>query len=251
MSPFAKSFLIAQTFLTRIPTPKISSMSEEEISHSVLYYPLIGLCIGLLLISLAYFLSTLINPTAYSMLAAVIITVWVLITGGLHLDGLADTADGFVGGQAVAKRTLEIMKDPVSGPIGIASIVLVLLLKYGAVVSILSSEISYWSLLLAPVVARGVTIGLLTYSPVAQTQGLAFELKKVEYPEVVALILFLIAVIVYFATSLMVVIIISLLVYAIRHWAITRLQGVTGDILGFNIEITEAVFLVMAVFILG
>ena len=251
MSPFVKSFLIAQTFLTRLPTPKISTINEEEISRSILCYPLIGLCIGFLLVLLAYFLSTFINPTAYSILAAIIITFWVLITGGLHLDGLADTADGFIGGHAIAQRTLEIMKDPVSGPIGIASIVLVLLLKYGAVVSILESKISYWSLLLAPMVARGVAIGLLTYSPVAQTQGLAFELKKVEYPEIVALILFLITVIVYLITNLTVIIIISLLVYSIRHWAILRLEGITGDILGFNIEVTEAVFLVMTVFVLG
>ena len=170
MSPFAKSFFIAQIFLTRIPTPKISKMSEEEISRSVLYYPLIGLCIGLLLILIASILADLVNVSAYSMVAAVIIVVWVLITGALHLDGLADTADGFVGGQGSDERTLAIMKDPTSGPIGIASIFLILLLKYAAVVAILSSDMSYWSLLLAPIVARAVTIGLLTYPPVAQQQ---------------------------------------------------------------------------------
>lgn len=251
MSPFAKSFFIAQIFLTRIPTPKISKMSEEEISRSVLYYPLIGLCIGLLLILIASILADLVNVSAYSMVAAVIIVVWVLITGALHLDGLADTADGFVGGQGSDERTLAIMKDPTSGPIGIASIFLILLLKYAAVVAILSSDMSYWSLLLAPIVARAVTIGLLTYSPVAQQQGLAFELKKNEYPEVVALILFLVAIIVFLVTNLTVIIIISLLVYGIRHWAITRLQGVTGDILGLTIEIVEAVFLMLAIFSLA
>ena len=177
MSPFIKSFFIAQTFLTRIPTPKISSMNEEEISRSVLYYPLVGLSIGLLLILIATTLSSL-NSSADSMVGAIIVVVWVLITGALHLDGLADTADGFVGGQASAERTLEIMKDPTAGPIGIVSIFLVLLLKYSAVVAILQSDMSYWSLLLAPIVARSVSIGLLTYSPIAQSQGLAFELKK-------------------------------------------------------------------------
>ena len=251
MSPFAKSFFIAQTFLTRIPTPNISNMDEEEISRSVLYYPLIGLCIGLLLVLMTYFLSSLVNTNAYTVVAATIISVWVLITGALHLDGLADTADGFVGGQASSKRTLAIMKDPVSGPIGITSIFLVLILKYAAVVAILNADISYWSLLLAPIVGRAVAIGLLTYSPVSQKQGIAFELKKTEYPEVVALILFLVTVIVYFITSLIVLIAISLLVLSIRHWAITRLQGITGDILGLSIEVTEAVFLMMAVLALA
>ena len=250
MSPFIKSFFIAQTFLTRIPTPKIADMTEEEISTSLLYYPLIGFCIGLFLVLIASLLSNTVGEEAYNVVAAIIITLWVFITGALHLDGLADTADGIVGGQGSAKRTLEIMKDPVSGPAGIASIVLILLLKYSAVVAILNSEMSYWSLLLAPVVARAVAIGLLTYSPISQQQGLAFELKKKEHPEIVALILVFIAVFVYFVTSLMVLIAIGLLVYAIHYWAMARLQGVTGDILGLSIEATEALFLVMAVLVL-
>ncbi len=250
MSPLIKSFFIAQTFLTRVPTPKIAEMNEEEISSSVLYYPVVGFFIGLFLILMASLLTTSVGEDAYNVVAAIIITLWIFITGALHLDGLADTADGLVGGQGSAERTLEIMKDPVSGPAGIASIVLILLLKYSTVVAILNSEISYWSLLLAPVVARAVAIGLLTYSPVSQQQGLAFELKKKDYPEVVALILVFIAVIVYFVTSLVVLIAISLLVYAIRHRAIARLQGVTGDILGLSIEATEALFLVMAVLVL-
>ncbi len=251
MPPFAKSFFIAQTFLTRIPTPQISPMSEEEISRSILYYPLIGLCIGLFLTLIASTASDLVDASAYSMVATILIAVWVLITGALHLDGLADTADGFVGGQGSSERTLSIMKDSVSGPIGITAIFLILLLKYSAIVAILNAELSYWSLLLAPVIGRAVAIGLLTYSPIAQQQGLAFELKKTEYPEIVALILFLVTIVVYIVTSLMVLIVISLLVYAIRHWAIVRLKGITGDILGLSIELTEAIFLIMAVFILA
>ncbi len=250
MSPFAKSFFIAQTFLTRIPTPQISSMSEEEISRSILYYPIIGLCIGLFLTLIASTTSDLVNISIHSMVAAILIAVWVLITGALHLDGLADTADGFVGGQGSTERTLSIMKDPASGPIGISAIFLILLLKYSAIVTILNTELSYWSLLLAPVIGRAVAIGLLTYSPVAQQQGLAFELKKTEYPEIVALILFSITIVVYIVTNLMVLIVISLLAYTIRHWAIMRLKGITGDILGLSIELTEAIFLMMAVFML-
>jgi len=250
MSPFTKSFFIAQTFLTRIPTPKLSKMSEEEISSSVLYYPVIGLCLGLFLVVVAALLSSFVGESAYSVVAAIIVTLWVLITGMLHLDGLADTADGWLGGQGSAEHTLKIMQNPTSGPAGIASIFLILLLKYTAVVTILQSEMSYWSLLLAPIVARGVAIALLTYSPIAQSHGLAFELKKTVFPEIVALILVLIALFVYFTTNFYVILTISILVYAIQHWAIVRLQGLTGDILGLSIEVTEAVFLVLAVLVL-
>jgi adenosylcobinamide-GDP ribazoletransferase len=249
MSPLLKSFFIAQTFLTRIPAPKIDKISGEEISCSLLYYPVVGLCIGLLLILIASLLTNSVGMEAYNIVAAIIITLWVFITGALHLDGLADSADGLVGGQGSTERTLKIMKDPVSGPAGIVSIFLILILKYSAVVAILSSDTSYWGLLLAPVIARAIAIGLLTYSPVSQSKGLAFELKKKEHPEIVALILFFLAIIVYFVTSLYMLIIIALLTYAIRHWAIARLQGITGDILGLSIEVIEAVFLAMIVFI--
>ncbi|MCK5902414.1 MAG: adenosylcobinamide-GDP ribazoletransferase [Cocleimonas sp.] len=246
-----KLFFIAVTFLTRIPTPKISTMTEKEISFSLLYYPVVGLCIGLLLTLIAFLLSLVANPDVVSVLAAIIIVLWVLITGALHLDGLADTADGFLGGQGSQSRTLEIMKDPVSGPAGISSIFLVLMLKYTAVLSILNSDISFWSLLLAPVLARAVAIGLLTYSPVAQTKGLAFELKKQAFPEFVATILFFVVTVTFFVTNLWVLISLSFIVYAIRHWALSRLGGVTGDILGMTIELIEALFLVMAVLVLA
>lgn len=251
MSPFAKSFFIAQTFLTRIPTPKITTISEEDVSLSLLYYPLIGFCLGVILMLSAFFLSSFVAPSAYNVIAVIIVALWVLITGALHLDGLADSADGFVGGQGSTERTLNIMKDPVSGPAGITSIILILMLKYSSVVVILNSEMSYWSLLLAPIIARAIAIGLITFTPVAQQQGLAFELKKKEFPEIVALILLLVAVVTFVITNVYVLILISLLIYAIRHWAIRRLQGITGDILGFSIEVTEAVFLVLAVLVLN
>ena len=251
MSPSAKTFFIAQTFLTRIPTPKISDISEKELSQSILYYPLIGFCLGLCLIFFTYLFSSFVNETAFSVIAVIIVMLWVLITGALHLDGLADTADGFLGGLGSAENTLKIMKDPVSGPAGIASICLVLLFKYSAILSILNGNLSLWALLFAPMIARAVAIGLLTYSPISQEKGLAFELQKEKFPELVATILLLVAIIVFFVTNIYVLVALSLLVYAIRHWAIVRLQGITGDILGLIIEVTEALFLVMAVLVLS
>ena len=249
MSPFAKPFFIAQTFLTRIPAPKISHISEEELSYSVLYYPVIGLCIGIFLTLLTYLFSSF--TTAHSVVAALIVMLWVLITGALHLDGLADTADGFLGGQGSAIKTLEIMKDPVSGPAGIASIFLVLILKYSALLAILEAGLSFWLILFSPMIARAIAIGLLTYTPVSQEKGLAFELKKTSFPEFVAVILLLMTIIVFVTTNLYVLIALIFLVYIIRSWAISRLNGVTGDILGLMIELTEALFLVMAILVLS
>ncbi|MFH4181104.1 adenosylcobinamide-GDP ribazoletransferase, partial [Acinetobacter baumannii] len=60
-------------------------------------------------------------------------TLWIWLTGGLHLDGLADTADAWVGGFGDKQRTLQIMKDPSCGPIGVLSLVIICLLKFALV----------------------------------------------------------------------------------------------------------------------
>lgn len=249
MSPFTKTFFIAQTFLTRIPTPKIEVMSEEEISYSVLYYPVIGLCIGLFLAVVSLLLSMTVTADGYPVIAAFVVAMWVLITGALHLDGLADTADGFLGGYGSTEKTLKIMKDPVSGPAGIAAIFLVLLIKYTAILSLLKADVIFLGILLAPMIARTVAVGLLTYTPSAQQSGLVYELKKTEFPEYVATLLLFISILVLIATGFYTLLVLGVLVYIIRYWAIVRLNGISGDILGLSIELTEALFLLMAVII--
>lgn len=87
-----------------------------------------GLVIGLLVAIPAYVASAS-DPMV---IAALMLTVWVLVTGGLHFDGLADSADAWLGGQGNTTRTLEIMKDPRSGPAAIVLVALVLLLKLAA-----------------------------------------------------------------------------------------------------------------------
>lgn len=81
--------------------------------------------------------------------------VWVGLSGGLHLDGLADTADAWIGGHADRQRTLEIMKDPRSGPIAVVVLLLVLLLKFAALVVLLGQG-AWAGLLLAPWLGRAL-----------------------------------------------------------------------------------------------
>jgi adenosylcobinamide-GDP ribazoletransferase len=103
-----RPFLVALQFLTRLPVHMPEPPDEREIGQSLLYYPLVGLLLGLMLAALAWAMRD-----GSSMLhAALLLAMWVLMTGGLHLDGLADSADAWVGGQGSRERTLAIMKDP-------------------------------------------------------------------------------------------------------------------------------------------
>ena len=106
-----QSFWLALQFLTRFPVPQPIDYSARAMGRSVLSYPIVGLVLGLLLVSIQMLLVH-IHP---NVLAALLLILWVMVTGGLHLDGLADSADAWMGGQGDRERTLQIMKDPRAG----------------------------------------------------------------------------------------------------------------------------------------
>ncbi|WP_139488104.1 adenosylcobinamide-GDP ribazoletransferase [Brevibacillus dissolubilis] len=125
------AFFQALTFLTRIPVR--FQAKPEAWAKSTAYYPLVGLIIGMIVAVVAVLLS----PFLPTMLIAVLTLVcWIWLTGGLHLDGLMDTADA-VGSSRSRERMLEIMKDSRVGAMGVIAAVLVVLVKFTAIVSII------------------------------------------------------------------------------------------------------------------
>jgi len=118
-----RSFLIAVRFLTRLPVTDPGPVSTPDLGRSIAYYPVVGLVIGLLVWGLSRLLISF-DVADLDLDAALVLVVWVWLTGGLHLDGLADTADAWIGGMGDRRRTLRIMKDPRSGPFAIMVLVL-------------------------------------------------------------------------------------------------------------------------------
>ena len=116
------AWLIALQFLTRVPVRLTAMPAPEQVGRSLLWYPLLGLLVGGLLLGL----HLLLGATPALLQAALLLTVWVAITGGLHLDGLADSADAWAGGFGDRERSLAIMQDPRSGPIAVVVLVLLL-----------------------------------------------------------------------------------------------------------------------------
>ena len=128
--------LVAVQFLTRLPVRLEPPPSGREVGRSLLWYPAVGLLLG----AVVWVAAALLSPLATPLAAALVLAVWVASTGALHLDGLADTADAWVGGGGDRERTLAIMKDPHIGPVAVAAIVCVLLAKYGALSALLSEH---------------------------------------------------------------------------------------------------------------
>src|SRR5471032_3234568 len=165
-------FWIALQFLSSLPV-RLPGMPEPgQMGRSLLFYPLVGVLFGVVLMAL----NTLLNGAPPMLHAALLLTAWVLLSGGLHLDGLADSADAWLGGFGDRERTLTIMKDPRSGPIAVVTLVLVLLLKFCALLALIESHHSI-ALLLAPVIGRSAMLGLFLCTPYVRAGGLGQALS--------------------------------------------------------------------------
>jgi adenosylcobinamide-GDP ribazoletransferase len=236
------SFLIALQFLTRIPVACRFIADDSRLGQSVLYYPLIGLLIGGLLTVLA----TLLANSPAMVVATILLAIWVLLTGALHLDGLADCADAWVGGFGDRRRSLRIMKDPASGPIAVTLLVLVLLLKWTALVALVEQN-RLMPLLMAPLLGRSAILLLMLSSPYVSPQGLAEKLLQ-HLPETAARwVTGLSVALAALALGWLPLLLAGMLLLWIRYVAISRLGGVTGDVYGAAVELVETGVLLGAV----
>ena len=240
-----QAFLTALQFLTRLPVRLPGVPAAAVQGRSLLYYPLVGLLLGLLLLIPA----GLFGATP-SVAAALVLAVWVVVTGGLHLDGLADSADAWIGGHGDRERSLAIMKDPASGPMGVAALVLVLLLKFAALEALLDSG-NHGALVLAPMLGRAGALALFLSTPYVRPgglgQALADHLPRREAGHVLVLA-GLLAVILEGGTAFVMLLAAGALGWGLRALMLRRLGGTTGDTAGVLIELVEAAALVAATF---
>ncbi len=240
-----RTFWLALQFLTRLPTPALGTIDAPQVGRSLVWYPLVGLLLGAILWGTALSLQEH-DPL---LAAAVLLTLWVVLTGALHLDGLADTADAWVGGLGDRESTLAIMKDPASGPIGVTALVLMLLLKFASL-AVLMRGGEVLVLLLVPSLARSGVALLFVTTPYVRPGGLGEALSKHASRRLViagalAVIALLFSV---SGASGGVVLAVSVLLWLwLRRVVMSRLGGFTGDIAGALLELLECVVLLVIV----
>jgi len=242
-----RPFLIALQFLTRLPVRLDVDPDDKDVGRSLIYYPLVGLLIGALLAVFAWIL----NDAPALLSAALVLAAWVLITGGLHLDGLADSADAWAGGLGDRDKTLAIMKDPYCGPAGVVGIVLVLLVKFAALYALVEAG-NLTLLLLAPILGRTVLPLLFMTTPYVRRQGLGSALAACLPRWPITWVIAVIVAAVFFlagANGLWLMLTVILVVTLLRTMMMRRIGGMTGDVAGALVEITEATVLVSAVLI--
>jgi adenosylcobinamide-GDP ribazoletransferase len=230
--------------MTILPVRLPENWSAGDSGRAAVWYPFVGLIIGALT-WLAWRGATLVLPSFIAGIIALV--VWVVITGGLHLDGLADCCDGlFV--SAAPERRLEIMKDPHIGAFGVIGLILVLLLK-AAVLSSLTLT-SAFSIILAASLARWcILLGAL--HPQARPSGMGadfasgFQRSFLFWGAILP-----VGLAIFTGTRGMLSALAGVGAATLVLWlAKSRIGGVTGDVFGMIVEIVETV--VVLVFLIG
>ena len=235
-------FWIALQFLSSLPIRLPGMPTHQESGRSLLFYPLVGLLFGVLLMAMDHLLDG--APTLLH--AALLLSAWVMLSGGLHLDGLADSADAWLGGFGDRERTLTIMKDPRSGPIAVVALVVVLLLKYSAVVALIETHHGV-GLLLAPVIGRAAMLALFLNTPYVRAgglgQALADHLPRKSGMRVLAAVA-VVCVLIGGGPAAWVLVVAAGGFFWLRRVMMRRLGGSTGDTAGAMLELLETLVLV-------
>ena len=235
------AFLVALQFLTTIPV-RYKQVTEQRIGQSLLFYPLIGLIQGVIL----YLLMSVL-PTSHSFVsAALLLFVWIVLTGGLHLDGLADSADAWLGGIGGKERTLTIMKDPASGPIAVATIVMLLLLKF-TLLEVIVSEANVQALIWPLILARMAMPLLFMTTAYVRNDGLGAVLKAYMPIKASKWVLAITSAIALFTIGWLPLLLGSIVFLYLRYLMQQRLDGFTGDTAGAMVELLEVSFLILLI----
>jgi len=161
-----KALIAAFQFLTTFPAPGGKGIGEKDIADSLPFFPVVGLVIGGAA-AVGDFVFSLLFPSGVAAVLTVLLLV--LITGGLHLDGLADTADGIFSVRN-RERMLEIMRDSHIGTMGVLAVFFVLALKIAALAPLLHDQ-RLGIIILMPLAGRTAMLLMLTALPYARKDG--------------------------------------------------------------------------------
>src|SRR5215469_18650065 len=166
----AQELKASLAFCTRLPLARTTP--EKAIAKAAWALPLAGLVVGLIG-ALVYALSHRLGLPAWPA-AALTVAATLVVTGALHEDGLADTADGFGGGNT-RQQKLDIMRDSRTGAYGVCALVLSLLLRIGALASFADAYAVVWALIASHCAARATMVILMWLLPPARGDGLSYE----------------------------------------------------------------------------
>ena len=242
-----RSFFLALQFLTIIPISSSLKFEKKDFGCSLRFFPVVGLSIGcfLCVVWLSF------SGVAVFARSALLIIASVIINGGLHMDGLADTCDGLYGFHS-REKTLQIMRDSQIGAMGTTAVTCLLIAKFAFIASIPNAQI-YKILLAMPVLSRWAMTfaccGVL-YPRKEGKAKLFIEGVKVKEVFITGVSVLALYIWLWQLKGVMVFLLTLLCVSIFKEYAQKKIGGMTGDTIGAVNEITEMAMLFFALQIL-
>jgi adenosylcobinamide-GDP ribazoletransferase len=235
------------TFSTRLPLVPETSQTAKAVANAAWAFPVTGLVVGLigaLVYALAHRLGLPPWPAAALSVAATLV-----VTGALHEDGLADTADGFGGGDTRQSK-LDIMRDSRTGAYGVCALVLSLALRIGTLASFADAYAVVWALIASHCAARAAMVMLMWLLPPARSDGLSYQAGSPpgESAAAAAAIAFVVVLFCLHPLRAVVAALVLIALLALTAWlSMRQIEGQTGDVLGATEQVGEIAVLLVAV----
>ncbi len=247
-----RELVAAVRFLSVLPMPGSTQLFEKDgvaprLVVGSAYFPLVGLLLACLLLLLVLVFTPLVPQLA---LAALLVVALVILTGGLHLDGLMDSCDGLFGG-GTRERKLEIMRDSHAGSFGVLGVACIVLLKFALLASIRIHGLPL-ALLLALPSARWAMVLALRVFPSARPTGLGAAFHQAVTTEGLVLASIIVLAIVLVAgqlIGLLVWIAVTITTLALGFWITRSIGGLTGDSYGAIEEVAEVAALLVVLLV--
>lgn len=228
-----RELILALQFMTRLPLPNVSGLTPLHQARAAGWFPLVGALVGALV---AVPLMLVADPRLAALLA---LLVWVWVTGGLHLDGLADLADALGAAHGDRERFLAVLADPHIGSFGVITLVLHLLVKFVVLWLLAETQMAVWTLPLIAAWARLGALGWGQFLPPLRSSGMGVSWRAARGVSGLWLVL-LSGLSLIFAPQVLMAPVLLLLWWGYLRW---RVGGMTGDCLGAGIELVEVVLL--------
>lgn len=238
-----ESIVVAFQFLTRLYLPINVEWDTANLRRSVMWFGLVGAFIGAILAGAM----TLFNrfDLIPAVAAIIILIIWIFITGGMHIDGISDMADGFFS-MRDKEKTLEIMKDSHVGAFGVITIVFLLLIKFEMLKEFIIIEKNEWLLILPPTIARIAAGLVLSFYETTKKSGLGYTFHSSD-PRIFWAIGFIVTLIISSILNIKSLIFIGIAILAsnlMALWAKKKIGGLNGDIYGAIVETVEVIGMV-------
>ncbi len=238
-----ESIVVAFQFLTRLYLPINVEWNTANLRRSLTWFGLVGAFIGAILAGAM----TLFNRfnVIPAVAAIIILLIWIFITGGMHIDGISDMADGFFS-MRDKEKTLEIMKDSHVGAFGVITIVFLLLIKFEMLKEFIIIEKNVWLLILPPTIARIAAGLVLSFYETTKKSGLGYTFHSSD-PRIFWAIGFVVTLIISSILNIKSLIFIGIAILAsnlMALWAKKKIGGLNGDIYGAIVETVEVIGMV-------